>query len=414
MGINVADELLDLPGVPAGLTARRLPEYREGADGQRVERTHRRGLRKLDRVELVSSGPVVPLELDASEEAWVLNARQRRWRTVQARYGNEAARRAAQLVRAGVVRLICPVDSRMHVGAPASWVLTDEWERRASERSSKRNNERERWLGLANAAAKEVEVTCPPLAEALRRASPTGRTTAMLVHAARDLASGVVHDGPRAFSQTHFSDTKTHDDVPDVLRRAGVDEEVISALGLRRSARLGVAGPIQAEVGDEFIRLSLLDGPVLLRADQPGLSLRLAAPVPLVVVENLQAADVLANQLPDLAVIYTAGPPGDAALGLIASVGSTASRQLVVPDGDLGGVRIADRVLSVLPEASVVDIGAQPHPAATPWPAEGVSIAGLRAAEKGRVRELAQACLARGYPVEQELATVRAVTEALR
>lgn len=414
MGLDGANELLDLPGVPAGLAARRVREYREGPDGQPVERRHRRGLRKLSRVELVSPGPAVPLDLDDSEESWVLNARHRRWKTVQSRYGDRATARAVQLVEAGAVRLICPVDSGMRVGEPRSWVLTDEWERRAAERRSRRKSERERWLEVTAAAAEEVQGTCPPLADALRRVSPTSRTTAMLVCAAQDLARGVVHDGPRAFSQAHFADTKSHDDIADVLRRVGVNEEAISALGLRRSARIGVAGPLRAEAGASSVDLSVLDGPVLLRADQRGLGLRLRASAPLVVVENLQAAEVLSDQMAHVAVIYTAGPPGDACLALIAEVGRAATVHLVVPDADLGGVRIADRILSVLPEAAVVDIGTQPHPVATPWPTDGVSIIGLRTAANGRVGALARACLARGYPVEQELATVRAVTEALR
>jgi hypothetical protein len=121
MGVDAdhdADELLDLPGVPAGLAARRLREYRPGDNGQPVERTHRRGLRKVTRVELVHTDSVVAIELDDGEERWVLDATRRRWSTIQGRYGEHAMARAVELVHAGAVRLICQVDERMQVSTP--------------------------------------------------------------------------------------------------------------------------------------------------------------------------------------------------------------------------------------------------------------------------------------------------------
>ncbi len=412
MGVDDSDELLDLPGVPDGLAASRVREYRSAENGSPVERTHRRGLRKITRVELVPAGDILRVEMDDSEERWVLDAARRRWNTVQSRYRDRAMARAVELVRAGVVRLICPVDDRMHVGDPTAWVLTEEWDRRADEATSRRQHAREQWSELAVTAADNVQRVSPPLAMALRAASSASPTTPVLVYAAEDLVRGVVHDGPRAFSQAHFADTKARDDVADILRRAGVGDEVLVALGVRRSSRLGVSGPVDCEIAGQVVELHLLDGPVLLRADQHDIVLRMGR-ASLVVVENLQAAEVLADQLPGIAVLYSAGPPADAALALIASLGLQASEQLIVPDADLGGVRIAERLLSALPNARVIDIGDHDHPVGVSWPADGLSVTGLRAAADGPVGQFAVACLARGYPVEQELATVSAVRAAL-
>ena len=248
-----------------------------------------------------------------------------------------------------------------------------------------------------------------PLADALR-ATPGGNPILpVLVHAAEDLADGVAHAGPRAFSQAHFGHTKARDDVAQILRGAGVDDDTLVRLGIRRSGRLGVAGPIRATVDGRSVELALLDGPVLIRAGQPGLALALTRPATVVIVENLQAAETLADQRRELAVIYTAGVPSDHALALIGQLAEASPLVLLVPDADLGGVRIAERVLSAAPHAELIDIGSYPHPDVARWPGDGVSTRGLTVALDGPAGALARACLARGYPVEQELATVEAV-----
>ena len=81
-----------------------------------------------------------------------------------------------------------------------------------------------------------------------------------------------------------------------------------------------------------------------------------------------------------------------------------------MPDADFGGVRIAEQLLVVAPDAELVDIGEQPHPTVRAWPEDGESVRGLRTALVGPAGSLAEACLGRGYRVEQELSTVRAVT----
>jgi hypothetical protein len=148
---------------------------------------------------------------------------------------------------------------------------------------------------------------------------------------------------------------------------------------------------------------------VLLRTDQRGLQLELARAVPLVIVENLQAAETLSDQRPDVAVLYTAGLPGRAALRLIGELAAQAPRVLVIPDADLGGVRIAAAILGAAPSGELVDVGALEHPPRERWPADSVSLRGLMAALSGPAGALAQACLDRGYPVEQEMSTPQVV-----
>jgi len=413
MGLGASDEQLHLAGVPNGLIAVPIRTYRRGDDGGLVEIRTRRGLRKTDRIELVPAGAPMAVDLEVSEQRWLLDAGHRRWPGICRRYGDQAWNRAVELARAGVIRLRCAVDERLAVGEPQGWVLTDEWEARRADVVALRELDREHMREHAAAAADAVESRCPELAAALRAAAPSSPTTPVLVYAAEDLVEGVVHAGPRAFSQSHFDHGKAREDVAQVLRDACVPEDALVALGIRRSARIGVAGPVAARIQGRELALSLLDGPVLLRADQPGLSLVLERRVPLVIVENLQAAETLADRRPDVAVIYTAGPPSSAGVKLMRALGGSAESVLLIPDADLGGVRIAELVLGAVPHATLVDVGEFEHPPRTPWPEDGLSVRGLRSAADGRAGALASACLQRGYPVEQELATIEAVTKLL-
>jgi hypothetical protein len=382
--------------------------------GERAEVLVGRRHRRTDQVDLIPADePTVLAELDPSERRWLLDAGQRQWRSVKARYGDNAWTRAIELVRAGVVRVRCRVNDDMTLGEPRSWTLTDEWEQRRQDLHQRRERDRDYWRARADTAAIAVAERCSALSEALRKAPGGSPTTPVLVYAAEDLVEGVIHPSPRAFSQAHFKDTKARDDVADVLARARVPDDILIALGIRRSARIGVAGPVHAVVGGEALNLRLLQGPVLLRVDQPALQLRLSASAPLVVVENLQAAEALADQLPALAVVYTAGFPSNGELYLFGGVFADADVVVLVPDADLGGVRIAERLLSIAADAELIDIGQMDHPQRDPWPVGGDTERALRAAAAGPAAPLARGCLQRGYPVEQELATVRAVTEAL-
>jgi hypothetical protein len=67
----------------------------------------------------------------------------------------------------------------------------------------------------------------------------------------------------------------------------------------------------------------------------------------------------------------------------------------------------------VVPTAELVDIGGMDHPPRDCWPAGGDTERGLQVALAGPAHTLARRCLERHYPVEQELATVEAVQQAL-
>jgi hypothetical protein len=413
VGLRTSHEELLLDGMPDGLAAHPVRSYRQGSDGEPVEVRTRRGLRKTERVELVCARAPVALKLDASEERWLLGAAKRRWAGICSRYGEQAWARSVELARAGIVHLHCAVDERMALGEPLGWTLTAQWQTRRADAAQTRQRDREQLDQRVHAAACAVGERCPELAAALRASMPTSATTPVLVFAAEDLLEGVVHAGPRAFSQAHFDHTKVRDDVANILMNAGVPDDVLVALGLRRSARLGVAGPVIASIAGETVALDLLDGPVLLRADQPELELTLTYAAPLVIVENLQAAETVFDQLRHVALLYTAGLPGEPALRLIRQLAAQATCVLVVPDADLGGVRIAEAILMAVPTATVVDVGAQDHPPRAAWPIDGVSVRGLRVALSGPAAALARGCLDRGYPVEQELAIGEAVRQIL-
>jgi len=100
-------------------------------------------------------------------------------------------------------------------------------------------------------------------------------------------------------------------------------------------------------------------------------------------------------------------------LDALAQLVGQVARVIACPDADLGGVRIAEQILSVAPAAELVDIGAYPHDRRQPWKPDSTSAVGLRAACTGPAGTLAQACLNRGFPVEQELAAVDALVDLL-
>jgi hypothetical protein len=94
-------------------------------------------------------------------------------------------------------------------------------------------------------------------------------------------------------------------------------------------------------------------------------------------------------------------------------VAADATSVFIIPDADLGGVRIAELLLGAMPHATLVDVGELDHPAREPWPEDALSVRGLRAAVDGPAGALARACLQRGYPVEQELRILEAVKRFL-
>lgn len=404
-----------IAGLPDGVAAMLVEHMRRNDEGELVPvRTQHGRRRKVKRVDLIAVAPEgdAAAAITAAGETFVLGADSRRWETIEGELGEDAWPITLQLVRAGVVRLRCSV-KELRLEKPQRWELTEHWRQVRQGRADQRAEHADEWTTRAAAVADDVEPLCAELADALRDRQFTA-TLPVLVAAAEDLVAGVVHDGPRAFSQTHFGDTKERDDVAQILTAADVPVEVLEQLGVRRSSRVGVAGPVIAAVGGQQVPLGPLDGPITLRVDQPDLTLEHdGGPHTVIIVENLQAAETLTDRFDDLIVIYTAGLPSGHALTLISQLTGAANRVLIVPDADWGGVRIAEQLLGIAPDAKLVDIGEQPHPTIEVWPEDSDSIRGLRVAISGPAAGLAKACLERGYRVEQELATVRAVTSIL-
>lgn len=395
-------------GVPVGCRAVPLIEVVE-REGEVVEVRDRRRRRKTNEVVLVRDA-THPAETVANQDrTFATGASRRRWTTVLGRYGERSFEVALSLVRADVVHLACRVDERGSVGDPRWWQPTPQaiaaqqaGRACATESAGRRDAER------ASLAA-ELAAEFPEVAAALRAAT-TPTAIAVITAAGTDLLAGIEHAGPRAFTQAHFGGTKAHD-VRAVLTAAGVPASTVERLGLRRGDRIGFGGPIAISTVNGSIDLTPVRGPVTFRLDQPALAISTTEPT-VVVIENLQAAEVVCARYPDLPVIYTAGQFGDDAARLLEQLGAAGKRIVAVIDADLGGVRIARRVLEAAPDAEIVDVGRWPHPARSRFAADGIAAKGLRALTSDPlVGSFAAAVLERGYPVEQELATLDIVRE---
>jgi hypothetical protein len=464
--------VVTLRGVPGDAVCRSVQPVERTDDGWRIVRDRRRRLR-LDEVALcpsedaASCPPALPEAL-LPHRRFVLGAARRSWSAVSQRLGADAWDLGVELVRAGIVTVVCKASETLELEAPQHWQLTEvgadlaaEFDRERVEHRDATDSELGRVVAELEQAQRElVEFSADAtgedtaadatglaglglsgaaldtLLDALRASQP-GSTRDVLLAVSRDLLGGVQHDSPRAFSLAHFADSKERDDVASRLTDAGVDAEVARALGVLRAPRVGVAGHLRicthALHGDgppapDLVvcldagwKVADLAGPTLLRTDTAGLHLHLTGR-DVVVLENLQAAEAVdelrrRQNLP-LAILYCAGVPGAGTRALIAQVAEQAAaagaRLLLCPDADFGGVRIAEAIAQALdPSALAVthisDIGAWPHLPQRRWPDQSESRRGLTAALDGAAEALAGACLERGYRVEQEQAIVSAV-----
>lgn len=401
-------ERLPIGGVPAGLTAQPLTR----ADGE-VART-RHGNVKMTGTVLVAEQPDLahtdpgsaPVGVTDAEWRWALRASRRSWSTITARLGDRAWPVAVTLARTGVITLPCRVTD-LRLGNPLRWNLTDRWTAHRTTEAETRTAQTSRWAARARAAADTVEEFDPDLAAALRAARGHEPLLPVLIYAAEDLAAGRSHDGPRAFSQTHFFDTKVRDDAPDILTAAGASDETLAALGLRRSPYLGLGGPILLPVGGAVVDLATVHGPVQFRADQPMPADLAPGVTVLAIIENLQAAEAICDNHPTVAVLWSAGQPSGHALRTATRLADQAASVVIATDADLGGVRIAARIYDALADTStarIIDPGTQPHPDREPF--GPVSTLGLQT-YTGRsdvIGDFARAVAARNYPVEQEAA----------
>ena len=74
-------------------------------------------------------------------------------------------------------------------------------------------------------------------------------------------------------------------------------------------------------------------------------------------IENLQPAEIVSARYPTLPVIYTAGQFGDDAASLLSRLAGSGKRIVGIVDADLGGVRIARRLVEAAPGAEIIDVG---------------------------------------------------------
>lgn len=359
-------------------------------------------------------------DLTVSERdlTWIVEKRRRYWASIERRFAATALEKAMHLVSAGIVDLVCEVDDALHIGAVKHWQLTEPWDEHRRTRKQTEIARDETWRARADAAAERVREIDPGLSDALSRTRASSGRLPVLVFAAEDLAEGVSHDGPRAFSQAHFTTTKDRDDVAKILTDCGADPATVIALGLERSPYLGLGGPITIQAGTGQIDLCGLDGPLQFRAtNRKKIDFGVMEGArELAVIENLQAAEATCDNFPEVAVAWCAGQPSDAALDVIVSLAASVENVYVIPDADLGGVRIARRIVSALDAgatARVVDVGTRPHPKRESFGKASVEGLALLAEGSGSVARFARACLDRGYPVEQEATIRSAVTEAL-
>ncbi|MEU3657982.1 DUF2399 domain-containing protein [Streptomyces sp. NPDC032161] len=152
-------------------------------------------------------------------------------------------------------------------------------------------------------------------------------------------------------------------------------------------------------------------GVVLVPATTADLHLQLRSRT-LIVVENLQAADavyrVLRSRRQPPGIVYHAGMPSRDILHYIAELAEQAENIIIAPDADLGGTRIATAIWnSLTPTAqqhtTICDIGLTPaHTLQNPWAPDSPVWHDLHAMLSSPAAALAQGCLRRGYPVEQE------------
>jgi hypothetical protein len=408
-------DVVPIVGVPDGLRARVRRQLRTDGSGREVEVRDRRRRTKLTRVYLFADEPDAAVRPTERELTFLLGADSRNWPTVVDRLsGGDADRawtRAVQLARGGAVEIECKVEGA-RLDEPVRWRLTERYARRRKQQTTRRRNERVSWEERAHDAADALAARWPQLAHALRRhAGPVERQ--VLVYAAEDLRSGRSWAGPRAFSQVHFGTTKARDDVGRILARSGVELEAQIELGVLRAGRTGLAGPVQLISERGQLDFTGIKGPTDVRLDQPDLRLATTADV-LLVIENRQAAEAVSDRYPDAALVWTQGAMGEESLDALGQLAGQVGRVVALPDADLGGVRIAEQVLGAAPTAEVVDTGVFAHDRRTPWKPDSVSLLGLQAAVDGPAGALARACLARGYPVEQELAVVDAVARQLK
>ncbi len=376
------------------------------------------------------------------DRRFVLEGAHRSWAAIQGRYGERAWPLALELARAGAIVIRCRITRDMALGRPLRWYRTQAAahaaEGETTARSARRTRLRAQSQHALEALAAHGGPPGPAESDAVRGLTdhdfesvllalrheldcptPAPKRTRILIAVAQDLCDGIVHPNARAFSQVHTGHTKTWDDARSVLEASGVTRAVVIALGLRRDSRIGAGGAITCRIAHALLSLDLLRGPVLFRAEQSNLSFSLTGDR-LVVVENLQAAETLCDTLVsntatrDIGIVYCAGMPSTAVIEQISTLADQATKIIIAPDADLGGVRIATAIYQSIASRAqarsvLCDAASTHHVRQRPWAPDSPVWEGLSAALSGPAAALAQGCLDRGYPVEQEAPIVQSV-----
>lgn len=413
----MTDTELILPwvrGVPDGLCAY-TPLPPSG-----VYPRDRQGRPKPKRVRLRSADPpnalTRPNGIADSNWNW-LTTTSRNWATVSQRLGTDAYPTAVTLARTGCVTIehelnlsaLVQPPRRLHPHPDLARSHTDARDKRRDEASTLRT----RAAQLATALVDEW----PGTAAALRTTTHPDRLT-WIVNAATDLAEGRTHDSVRAFVQVHAGHTKARDDVHHLLADVGFEPDAIAALGLARNPYIGLGGPLELHTDQGVLTLNCLRGPHDIRL--PGsttIALRLAVPArALLVIENRQAAEAICDAYPDLPVVWCHGQPATPILNLIAQAAEQAHSVLLCPDADLGGVRIAARIhdhLSRRHDCRILDIGDGEHSPGREFNTHSRTHLTALSERNDAVGRFANACLTRGYAIEQEAAAKSALRTIL-
>lgn len=432
--------VVHLAGTPSGLLTRTVQRTRRDSDGTPRIVLERGKYFREAQVDLLAVTPADSAVLEAvlhegrkGDRSFILGATTRTWKTVRARFADNAWPRAISLARAGAITVRCEVTEDRTLGAPVRWHLTAVGREQAhlyrEERQARRENNTTTLIRARHHIhnISELPASVPPgdlqrldeaLAQEVNRPTPAPKRTAILAALAHDIGARKHHTSPRAFSLAHTRNTKTWDDAIQILRESGIPTSLAEAVGLRGQSRLGLAGPITVRASDHHSPLDRL-GLVLLPAATANLHLDLRSKK-LIFVENLQAAEAL-NEVFALrpappAILYHAGMPSHDILKHIAALADQAAHIIIAPDADLGGTRIATAIWKSLSKKAqmrsvICDIGTTPtHTPQEPWPPGSPVWADLRTMLSSPAITLARGCLTRGYPVEQEGCIVETIT----
>jgi uncharacterized protein DUF2399 len=284
------------------------------------------------------------------------------------------------------------------------------------EQQATRRTQREDLAARAAALSEALAADWPAVAVALTGPVPEQRLF-WLVCAAQDLLDGRSHDGARAFVQAHAGHTKAREDLPRLLAEAGFEADAIAALGVSRNPYIGLAGPLRTRMPGRVLDFSDWPGPHDLRLPAGALIELEVVPgtATLVIIENRQAAEAVSDWRPQAALIWCHGQPPAPVLQLINQAAAQVEHVVICPDADLGGIRIATRIHDCLDSQvrrTIVDIGAVDHIAGKKFGPHSREQIELLAGRPDGAGDLAQACLRRGYAIEQE-APVRAALRGL-